>query len=181
MTTLVSGGAVPVGSVLPFAGNSSNVPDGFLLCNGALLNRNDYSDLFAAIGTHWGFNTGVDFRIPTTQGLFLRGVAYGSGFDPDRNSRSAVQTNGQTGDQVGSYQSNRFSSHNHGGGNHVHGTGTQAREQPNSGGTRVVGVGFTFNQTYGSINIGSSGTIISTQGGNQNCPNNVGFNFIIKY
>lgn len=113
MTTLVGGGTFPIGGVLPFAGPVANIPDGFLLCDGGLLNRNDFAQLFDVIGTNWGTDSGVDFRLPTTQGLLLRGVAYGSGNDPDRNTRTATQTGGQTGDEVGSFQNWRIQSHNH--------------------------------------------------------------------
>jgi len=39
----------PVGSVHPFAGLTSAIPDGWLLCNGAAVGKNDQSDLFAAV------------------------------------------------------------------------------------------------------------------------------------
>lgn len=104
----------PVGTILPFAGPSTQIPEGFLLCNGAEINREDYVDLFSVIDTKWGSGDGsTTFRIPTTQGLLLRGVAYGSGNDPDRASRNAVQTGGQTGDEVGSFQNWRVQSHQH--------------------------------------------------------------------
>jgi microcystin-dependent protein len=114
MTTLFAGTAIPVGAVLPFAGPSTKVPDGYLLCNGAEVNRNDFAALFAEIGTFWGHgNTATTFNLPTTQGLLLRGVAYGSGNDPDRDTRNAVLAGGQTGDEVGSFQNWRVEAHRH--------------------------------------------------------------------
>jgi len=112
MTTLVSAG-LPIGAILPFGGPISNIPAGFLPCNGALINRNDFADLFAVIGTQWGTSGPTDFRVPTTNGNQLRGRASGSGSDPDRNSRTAVQTGGATGDNVGSLQTWRVQSHRH--------------------------------------------------------------------
>lgn len=111
MTTLVGGGTLPVGTILSFGGGT--VPDGFLLCNGALINRNDFAALFAVIGTNWGTTSGTDFRVPTCNGNLLKGRAIGSGADPDRNSRTAVQTGGTTGDNVGSLQTWRVQSHRH--------------------------------------------------------------------
>lgn len=115
MTTLVGGGTFPIGGVLPFAGPTSEIPVGFLLCNGALLNRNDFAQLFAIIGTKWGTDSGVDFRLPTTQGLLLRGASNGAGgvYDPDAGSRNAIATGAATGDDVGSYQTGRLQSHFH--------------------------------------------------------------------
>lgn len=113
MTTIVDGGAIPAGAIIPFGGPIANIPDGFLACNGALINRNDFADLFAAIGTQWGTTSGTNFRVPTTNGNHLRGRANGSGSDPDRNSRTAVQTGGATGDAVGSLQTWRYQTHRH--------------------------------------------------------------------
>jgi len=180
MTTLVSGGGVPVGAILPFGGTIA--PEGFLIADGSLLNRNDFADLFAAIGTGWGTSSAVDFRIPTTQGLLLRGRANGSGFDPDRASRTAIQTGSNTGDNVGSYQSNRFGSHNHAGsGSHNH-TFQCVDSSNTSGGAGVNGpLDKTNSAKYGgTYSTSTSSVSIAAQGGNQTVGNNVAVNFIIK-
>ena len=39
----------PVGSVHPFAGSVSQIPDGWLVCNGARKSQTDYNDLYTAI------------------------------------------------------------------------------------------------------------------------------------
>ena len=47
----------PPGTILH---NTTNLlPDGFLVCDGALLDRNDYSVLFQMIGTFYGSGDGV--------------------------------------------------------------------------------------------------------------------------
>ena len=43
---------VPTGTVILFAG--SNIPEGFLLCNGAAVSKTTYSNLYAAIGDLYG-------------------------------------------------------------------------------------------------------------------------------
>ena len=54
---------VPVGTILPFAGNT--IPEGFLACNGAAVSRTTYSALFAAIGTSYGSGNGsATFNLP---------------------------------------------------------------------------------------------------------------------
>lgn len=54
---------VPVGTILPFAGN--NIPSGFLACNGAAVSRTTYSALFSAIGTTYGGGNGSStFNVP---------------------------------------------------------------------------------------------------------------------
>ena len=198
MTTLVDGGSIPVGSIIPFGGTSANVPDGFLLCNGALLNRNDFSALFDVIGTQWGTNSGTDFRVPTTQGLLLRGTAYGSGFDPDRNSRTAIQGGAQAGDQVGSYQTTRYGVHSHG---TVFAYYTSNNSNVVSGVSNFVAGNGGFNSTAnrylsfgansgpragfnGNVNVNSVATKrIATDniGSNQSVGANVYVNYIIKY
>ena len=68
-----SGGGVPSGCVLPFAG-AGDVPDGFLLCNGAAVNRTTYANLFSAIGTTYGAgDESTTFNLPDYRGAFLRG------------------------------------------------------------------------------------------------------------
>lgn len=68
----------PAGLVFPFAGFESNIPDGYLLCDGAIVSRTEYSALFRAIGTIYGAGDGLTtFRLPDFRGSFLRGKLYG--------------------------------------------------------------------------------------------------------
>jgi microcystin-dependent protein len=59
-----SGYVAPVGAIMLFAG--ATAPTGWLICDGRNLNRSDYPDLFAAIGTTWGNGNGggTAFNIP---------------------------------------------------------------------------------------------------------------------
>lgn len=44
---------------------SNTLPEGFLWCDGAVYKRNDYPELFAAIGTHYGAGDGsTTFNVP---------------------------------------------------------------------------------------------------------------------
>lgn len=59
--------ATPIGVVLDFAGPTP--PDGWLACDGRLVSRTTYSQLFAAIGTIWGAGDGsTTFQLPPTSG-----------------------------------------------------------------------------------------------------------------
>jgi phage-related tail fiber protein len=124
--------AVPVGVVLPYAGQHDNLPTGWLLCDGSQVSRTQYSQLFNVLGvTHGGGDGTTTFHLPDYRGRFLRGVDRGAGRDPDRASRIAPQasnTNGTglSGDLVGSVQGGAtrlpnaaFTTSNPG--NHVHG------------------------------------------------------------
>jgi hypothetical protein len=103
----------PAGTILPFAG--SNVPEGWLLCNGAVVTIANYPDLFAAIGTAWGDPAppGTDFNLPDLRGRVPRGVDAGSNRDPGRTARAASAANGNQGDAVGSVQDDAAREHNH--------------------------------------------------------------------
>ena len=66
-------GGFPSGTMIAFAGKS--VPDGWLLCNGALVSRRTYAKLFAAIGTAWGAGDGsTTFKLPNADGRVMQGV-----------------------------------------------------------------------------------------------------------
>lgn len=101
-----------VGAVVAFM--SSTCPSGFLEANGATISRGGYSKLFAAVGVANGTGDGsTTFRIPDMRGRFIRGWDHGAANDPDRATRTADATGANSGDNVGSFQSDRFLSHNH--------------------------------------------------------------------
>ena len=63
----------PIGSVIWAA--CATAPDGYFVCNGSAVNRIDYSELFAVIGTSFGEGDGsTTFNLPDLIGK----VAYGS-------------------------------------------------------------------------------------------------------
>lgn len=107
---VVSNTRIPVGSVVAFAGKPMHLPPDWLLCDGQVLDKTLYPELYAVLGTLHGagynsqsLKTG-DFNVPDYRGLFLRGVDWGRGLDPDRNTRQAAAVGGQSGDGVGSIQ-----------------------------------------------------------------------------
>ena len=66
-------GGFPPGSMIAFAGKA--IPEGWLLCNGALVSRTTYARLFAAIGTAWGAGDGsTTFKLPDADGRVMQGV-----------------------------------------------------------------------------------------------------------
>jgi len=100
----VKGQDVPSGTILTYAGPTSTLPNGYLICDGSSVNRIDYPNLFAAIGTSWGSVSGTTFNLPDTRGLFLRGVDGLAGRDPNKLTRTAIAAGGNTGNNVGSIQ-----------------------------------------------------------------------------
>ncbi len=88
---------LPVGTIIAVGRTLPVENDTFLLCNGAGLDRDNYSELFAVIGNTYGQNPERNqFLLPNCQGLFLRGADLGSGNDPDVATRYIETPNGRT-------------------------------------------------------------------------------------
>jgi len=104
--------SIPAGTVQPFAGEYSVVPQGWLPCDGSEYQKTDFPDLYEAIKNAWGEN-GTKFRVPDLRGQFLRGVDGTSGVDPNKTIRTAKYTGGNTGNNVGSFQGDAFQGHSH--------------------------------------------------------------------
>jgi microcystin-dependent protein len=177
LQTILIGSVIPPGVIQAFGGGT--VPSGWLLCDGSTVSRSTYSGLFASVGIVHGQGNGTTtFHLPDLRGRFLRGAdnmgTGAAGRDLDAAGRTAANTGGATGNAVGSVQAEQFTSHNHGGGNHTHQI-IQASSTTGSAGS-----------IPGSGNLGSlpsalaSGTIITTQGGNETRPQNANSSYIIK-
>ena len=96
---------MPSGVILPFGG--STAPTGWLVCDGSAISRTTYANLFAAIGTSHGYgDNSTTFNLPDFRGRFMRGVDGTAGRDPDKATRTAAATGGNTGNNVGSIQTN---------------------------------------------------------------------------
>lgn len=148
-----------VGFITPYS--SSNVPSGWLECNGTSVSRTTYSNLYSVVSTNFGCTNATTFCLPDLRGRFIRGWDHGSLHDPDGTNRLVSATNGVTGDYVGSYQGSAFAAHTHGIG--VRGTD----------GTDIVGGGSST--ALVTIQSGSSGQSTETR------PKNVYMMYIIRY
>ena len=61
------GSLVPAGSMIPYAG--LNAPPGWLFCDGAIVSKNDYPNLYVAIGYVYGYTSLPDqFALPDMRG-----------------------------------------------------------------------------------------------------------------
>ena len=144
-------GAVPVGTVLPFAGKT--LPSNFLECSGEAVSRTTFSALFAVIGTMYGTGDNTTtFNLPDYRGKFLRGVDEGAGNDPD----SASRTGGDATTKIGSIQGDTVGSHNHGAGLYYDQGYSGAHNNYGMGvdTTSVPGAGGMFNTTTTGTGIG---------------------------
>lgn len=73
------GGRLPTGALIDWAGTVA--PEGFMVCDGSVLARDEFPDLFAVLGTSWniGGEAATTFRIPDFRGRAPIGAGTGSG------------------------------------------------------------------------------------------------------
>jgi microcystin-dependent protein len=79
---------LPSGVIVPFAGGPGvtpnpgtrqDLPDGWLLCNGATISRTAYSALFTVVGTTYGAGDGsTTFHVPDLRGRIIVGSGTGA-------------------------------------------------------------------------------------------------------
>lgn len=66
---------LPAGVIFPYAGPSTSIPSGYLLCDGSAVARSSYAALFTAIGTAYGAGNGsTTFNLPNFKGKVPVGV-----------------------------------------------------------------------------------------------------------
>jgi microcystin-dependent protein len=179
---------VPVGSIIPFGGPTTSIPDGWMACDGRMLNKYNYPQLFNAIGYSWGGSSN-NFYIPDLRGYFLRGVADVQSTDPDKSSRTALQTGGNIGNNVGSYQTDDVKPHLHTGTTDVAGSHTHQWKYGVEGDDGYTGSSYNeYTRVPGSDDdaIAPSGNHTHTfttnnSNGSESRPKNAYVWFIIKY
>jgi len=189
---------VPAGAILAFGG--ATAPTGWLLCEGALVSRTTYANLYAAILNAHGSGDGTTtFALPDYRGRFIRGRDGAVTRDPNAATRTAANTGGNTGDNVGSVQPNAaarpattafsgtaaatgsatLTAHQHGpaiGGTNFVTSGSGVAASIQVGGSSYIQQGLTS-----SANIDHSHSVsISGGGDNETRPLNAYVNYIIK-
>lgn len=137
---------------------TTTAPTGWVICNGALLNAVAYPVLFSVIGYTFGGSGGF-FRVPDARGRFPRGYSDASGLDPDAASRTAMNTGGNTGNNIGSVQDDAFEAHTH--------DVSQVVSSGSDGGSLLESGSATSQAT-------------SSTGGSETRPKNFYINFIIR-
>lgn len=169
----------PAGVIVPFAGEVENIPSGWLLCDGSVVSRAEYANLYNAIGVCWGIGDGsTTFNLPDLRGMFLRGVSGDSGNDADADSRIVLNDNGgNTGNQVGSYQGDAIRNI----------TGTFNCDSKNRGATGAFvqtatgSVKDSYSSTYNTLTTYEFNAENVVPVGSDNRPKNVYVNYIIKF
>lgn len=169
------------GFVQAYAGSSA--PLGWTIADGACFSKTDYAELFGNIGSNHGeCDSGggptSGFNVPDLRGYFIRGVDGGAGNDPDAASRVGCRAGANTGDAVGSCQTDEIVSHDHGGGDHSHLISNNTNEEVGGGDqveNTIAGAG-----TDAGVTTDASGSIIAANGGSETRPKNVTLLYIVK-
>lgn len=147
-----------VGEIKAFAGAVDT--DHFLACEGQAVSRTIFADLFNKIGiTHGQGDGSTTFNLPDYRGRFLRGVDGTANRDPDKASRTAMNTGGNTGNNVGSVQGHQLQAHTH--------------SLPAASGR--------YNDASGALAREGSGTNTGSTGGNETRPINAYVNYGIRF
>lgn len=174
---------VPVGTILPFAGNNIPPSDLYALCKGQTLNNADgtFNDLENALGTAWG-NTPGDGLVTLPD--LRECVLVGCGQRETGISNHDIYN-------LGDFKNDRFASHGHG--NNFRLTdGPYSEAAPTVSGSTPGGS--TWVSTYTTnvsvaksgayhthpLNIALRGDIVASGSGNVTHGKQVGVNYIIK-
>lgn len=113
-----TGGTMPVGTVMPFAGSSA--PSGWLFCYGQAISRTTYATLFAAISTAFGTGDGsTTFNLPDLRGRVVAGKDNMGGSSADRLTNQSGGLNGDTlgatgGTETHTLDTTQIPAHTHG-------------------------------------------------------------------
>lgn len=169
---------VPIGTII--SAGFATAPAGYLFCDGSVVSRTTYANLFAAIGVGFGNPSGTTFNLPDLRGRFLRGQDDSAGRDPDASSRTAMNTGGNTGDAVGSIQGSVYTSHIHTDSGHTHTTVTTNFNPAGGGGSFSA----LTNNPAGAADpviISNGHASIVASGGNETRPINAYVNYFIKF
>jgi phage-related tail fiber protein len=158
----------PAGAIIAYGGTSA--PSGYLICDGSAISRTTYSALFSAIGTAFGSGDGATtFNLPDFRGRFLRGYDGSAGNDPDKATRTAMNSGGNTGNNLGSVQDDTFQNHQHDGSEYAGGGDPMIEHNLGNG---------VYHPDY------PTGFVVQNPGiktGTETRPKNAYVNYIIKY
>ena len=145
-----------VGTMQIYAG--SDVPEGYLLCDGQEISREEYADLFATIGTTWGAGDGATtFNVPDMREVAPVGVGASTRAESTHDAFT-----------LGEFKDDQMQSHNHSatvGGPSTHNENAHSAFNGNTYGNGTLYTGGVYNARNGSVTRGKR----------------IGVNYIIKY
>jgi len=179
------GDTIPLGTVIPYAGTTAPSAD-WKIADGSAISRTTYSGYYAIAGTSFGSGDGSStFNLPDLRGLFIRFHDDGAGNDPDAASRTANNSGGATGDNVGSEQADAFQAWQSGltaSGVDYYGYGVGEKYNSASTTTNKASIVYATGTqgTAGMITAFNDGTNGDPRTSSETRPKNLGFTPLIK-
>lgn len=176
----------PPGTVIAYAGpiiNDTDVPTGWLICDGRSVDRTKYPALFNAIGWTAGTEDHRNmFNLPDYSGRFLRGQDHRNGRDP--GPRKALSEGGNSkNNEVSTLEDGEIKSHTH----TIVDPGHSHSTWDSYPGVHLAGTPDPFPYAGGSMRGGTQGGTshsnisVEPTGGAETRPVNVSVNYLIKY
>lgn len=156
----------PIGGGFMWFGLASKIPSNCRICDNTTLAIASFAKLHENLGGAWG-TSGGNLNVPDLRGKFPRGVDGGAANDPDRASRTANATGGNTGDNIGSVQGDEVLSHTH------------TAEIPSSSYSNVL-AGSSNSVSGANLNGTQVANVLGTTGGNETRPKNANVYFVIR-
>lgn len=102
----------PSGAILQFAGSSA--PANWLLCDGSLVSRTTYANLFAAISTTYGAGDGsTTFKLPDLRGRVPVGEGLATGVDSNGQSFTQRVLGATGGGETHTLTTSELAAHDH--------------------------------------------------------------------
>jgi microcystin-dependent protein len=102
----------PIGGGFIWFGLPDKIPSNCRICDNSTLAISSFAKLYENLGGAWG-QSGGSMNIPDLRGRFPRGVDGDASRDPDKASRTAANTGGNSADAVGSVQDDAMQGHRH--------------------------------------------------------------------
>ncbi len=65
--------SVPTGTIIPWSAPVDKIQEGYLLCDGQSISRENFSDLYSVIGTTYGSDDTSTFKVPDLRGRTIVG------------------------------------------------------------------------------------------------------------
>lgn len=113
---------LPIGTIIIWGGDPTEIPENWKVCNGDPLATNQYQKLHHVLGKRWDNDAKYKenhFNIPDLRGVFLRGVNEDRNdeyYDPEFSERKRLKndpTQTLADNDAGTYQKYEIQSHSH--------------------------------------------------------------------
>lgn len=113
-------GLPPAGTIVAWAGSSTAVPAGWLLCDGTQKSQTAFPTLYAALGNTYGSDSGGQFTLPDFRGRVIVGATAGAS---GANVATGLSRGSVGGTSTVTLTEAQIPAHYHGPGNSVGGSG----------------------------------------------------------